>query len=51
MFKIGNNNFVQLIFGEDSVNKIMLGTSQIYEKPIVYKDRYLTFDVLTDGTV
>ena len=50
MLKIYNKN-VKIALGDIPINKLFLGLTEIYSTFIEYKDRYLTFNVISTGTI
>lgn len=52
MIKIGNND-TKLYLGNNEIEKVYLGTSQVYEEeeptPVPYSGQYLTIESLEDG--
>lgn len=56
--KIGTNDISKIYLGGSEISKIMLGTSQVYSgdtptppTPTPYDEQYLTFDIISGGTI
>ena len=54
MLKIGTSSVNKIFIGSDEVNKAYLGNTLVYSsgpQPTPYKDMYLTFKIISGGTI